>query len=72
MYNDIRSIMNEVFPGSAQPIQAQMTGLYLKIFHERLVGPHILGLEVLRFIILPAERIWEMMSLYFLSVHRGK
>jgi len=63
MYNDIRAIMNEVFPGSAQLIQAQMMGLYLKIFHKRLVGPHILGLKGLGFIILPAERICEMMSL---------
>lgn len=34
MYNDIQAIMSEVFPGSAQPIQAQMTGFYLKIDHK--------------------------------------
>ena len=29
MYNDIQAIMNEVFPESAQPIQAQMKEFYL-------------------------------------------
>jgi hypothetical protein len=37
-----------------------------------LVCPHILGLEVLCFRTWPAERIRELVSLYFLSVHRGK
>jgi len=35
MYNYIQAIMNGVFLGSAQPIQTQMTGFYLKIDHKK-------------------------------------
>jgi len=39
MNNDIQTIMKEVFSGSDQPIQAQMTGFYLKTEHKSTGWP---------------------------------
>jgi hypothetical protein len=35
--------MNELFPGSAQPIQTQMTEFYLRIDHKSTGWPSYLG-----------------------------